>query len=99
MRFFKKIEIVLIASFTILLKYAVSTLLLLNYFYPYISTHKTLWPNCQDKQLLTYGTFKNAGSKSVRGRFHGCGTFKGSKLVRGRFHGCGTLTSKEALDT
>ena len=38
--FLKKIEIVLIASVTILLNYVVSTLLLSNYFYPF-STHKT----------------------------------------------------------
>ena len=31
-----------------LLNYAVSALLLSNYFYP-ISTHKILWPNRQDK--------------------------------------------------
>ena len=47
--FLKKIEIVLIASFTVLLNYAVSTLPLSNYFYPSISTHKALWSNRQDK--------------------------------------------------
>ena len=26
----------------------------------------------QDKQILTHGTFKNTGSKPVRGRYHGC---------------------------
>ena len=81
--FLKKIEILLIAPFTMLLNYVVSTLSLLNYFYPSISTHKTLWPTCQNKQLLTHGIFKNAGLKPVRGRFHGCGT----------------LTSKDALGT
>ena len=64
------------------MNYAVSTLPLSNYFYPSISTHKNLWPNCQDKQL-THAIFKYAGSKAVRGRFHGCGT----------------LTLKEALGT
>ena len=64
------------------MNYAVSALPLSNYFYPSISTHKNLWPNCQDKQL-THVTFKNAGSKPLRGRFHGCGT----------------LTLKEALGT
>ena len=40
--------------------------------YPSISTNKTLWPNRQGgKRLLTHGTIKNAGSKPVRGRFHG----------------------------
>ena len=81
--FLKKAEIVLIVSFTILMNYAVSTLPLSNYFYPYISSHKTLWPDCQDKGLLIPRTFKNAGSK----------------LVRGRFHSCRTLTLKEPLDT
>ena len=80
--FLKKTEIVLITSFTILLNYAVSTLPLSNPFYPSIITHKTLWPNCQDRPLLTHGTFKNAGSKPVRGRFHGCGTLT-SKVVLG----------------
>ena len=81
--FLKKNEFVFIASFTILLNYAISTLPLSNYFYPSISTYKTLWPNYQDKRLLAHETFKNAGSKPVRGKFHGCGT----------------LTSKEALGT
>ena len=80
--FLKKIEIVLITSFTILLNYTVSTLPLSNHFYPSIITHKTQWPNRQDRPLLTYGTFKNAGSKPVRGRFHGCGTLT-SKVVLG----------------
>ena len=97
--FFKKTELILITSFTILLNYAVSTLQLSNYFYPSISTNKTLWPNHQDKQLLPHGTFKNTGSKMVRGMFHGWGTIAGSKPVRGRFHSFGTLTSKEALGT
>ena len=79
--FLKKIEIVMITSFTILLNYAVSTLLLSNYFYPSISTHKTLRHNRRDKRLLMHGTFKNAGSKPVRCRFHGCGTLAGSKPV------------------
>ena len=61
----------------------VLTLPLLNYFYLFVSAHKALWPNRQDKRLPTYGTFKNAGSKPARDRFHGCGT----------------LTSKEALGT
>ena len=81
--FLKKVEIVLITSFTILLNYEVSTLPLSNHFYPSIITHKTLWPNRQDRRLLTHGTFKNASLKQVRGRLHGCGT----------------LTSKEALGT
>ena len=67
--FLEKIEIVLITPFTIVLNYAVSTLPLSNYFYPSISTPKTLWSNLQDKRLLTHGDFKNAGSKSVRCRF------------------------------
>ena len=57
---------------------AIIKLLLLIYQYL-----RDLWPNCQDKQLLTHGTFKNAGSKPVRGSFHDCGI----------------LTSKEALGT
>ena len=65
---------VLITSVTILLNYAVSTLLLTNYFYPSISTPKTLWPNHQAKLLLTHGIFENEGWKPVRGGFHGCGT-------------------------
>ena len=73
----------MIISFTILLNYAVATLQLLDYFYPSISTHKTLWPNCQEKRLLTHRTFKKAGLKPVRGFFHGYGT----------------LTSKEDLAT
>ena len=52
------------------------TLLLSNYFY-LLSVLTGL------KRLLVHGTFKNAGSKPVRGRFHGCGT----------------LTWKEALGT
>ena len=55
------------------------TLLLLNYFYLFTSTHKTLWPNHQDKWLLTHETFKNSGSKPVRGRFHGWGTLTSQK--------------------
>ena len=47
------------------------------------SSHKTLWPTRQHKQLLLYGIFKNAGSKPARSRFHDCET----------------LTSKEVLDT
>ena len=39
---------------------------LYNKIYSSISTHKTLWPNRQDKRLLTHETHKNAGSKSVR---------------------------------
>ena len=58
-----------------------------------------LWPNRQDKRLLIRGTLKNASSKPVRGKSHGCGTLTGSKPVRGRFHGSGMLTTKEALDT
>ena len=81
--FLKKAEIVLLVSFTILLNYAVSTLPLSNYFYPYISSHKTLWPDRQDKGLLIPRTFKNAGSKPVRNRFHSWWT----------------LTLKELLDT
>ena len=96
--FLKKTEVVLITSFTVLLKYAVSTLPLSIYFYPSISTHKTLWLDRQDKQLLTHGTFKNACSKPVRGRFHGCGILAGSNSARGKFHGYGTLTSKKVLD-
>ena len=65
----------------------------------FISTQRTLWPIRQDKRLSTHGTFKNAGLKSVRDRFHGCRTLAGSKPMRSRFHGCGTFTSKEALDT
>ena len=61
----------------------VLTLLLLHYFYLFVSAHKTLWPNRQDKRLPTHGAFKNAGSKPARGRFYGCGT----------------LTLKEALGT
>ena len=68
----KKIEIVLITSFTILLK--ICGFWLCNYFYLFSSIHKTLWPNCQNKWLIPHGTFKNAGSKPVRGRFRGCGT-------------------------
>ena len=83
LHFLKKEGIALITSFTILLHYAVSVLPLSNYFYPSISTHKTLWPNRQDQLLLTHGNFENAGWKPVRGRFHGCGT----------------LTLKEVLDT
>ena len=59
------------------------TLLLSNYFYLFSSIHKTLLLNCQNKWLIPHGTFKNAGSKPVRGRFRGCGT----------------LTSKEVLGT
>ena len=87
-RFLKKIEIVLITSFTILQNYAVLTLPLLNFFCPSISIQKTLWPDRQDKRLLIPRTFKNAGSKPVRSRFHDCGTFASSKPVRGRFHSC-----------
>ena len=57
--------------------------LLSNYFYLFISAHKSLWPNHQDKLLSLHEMFKDAGSKTVRGRLHGCGT----------------LTSKEALGT
>ena len=65
----------------------------------YLLVLTRLWPNRQDKRLQICGTLKNAGSKPVRGKSHGCGTPTGSKPVRGRFHGCGTLTTKEALDT
>ena len=47
--------------------YLYLTSLLSNYFYLFISIHKALWPNCQGKQLPTYGTSKNAGSKPARG--------------------------------
>ena len=47
--------------------YLYLTLLLSNYFYLFISIHTDLWPNRQDKQLLTYGTSKNVGSKPRRG--------------------------------
>ena len=42
LRFLKKFEIVLITSFTTVLNYAVLTLPLSNYFYLFLSTHKTL---------------------------------------------------------
>ena len=48
-------------------------LLLSKYFYLVISTHKTLWPNRHKKQLLAHGSFKNSGSKPVRGMFHDYG--------------------------
>ena len=83
LHFLKKIKIVLITSFIILLYYAVSTLPLSNDFSLSMGIHKTLWPDRQDKRQVTYETFKNASSKPVRDRFHGCGT----------------LTSKEALGT
>ena len=69
----KKIEVVLIAYYT--------TELCSIYFA--VITHKTLLPIHQDKRLSAHWTFKNAGSKPVRGRFHSRAT----------------LTSKEALDT
>ena len=47
--------------------YLYLTLLLSNYFYLFISIHKALWPNRQDKRLLTYEISKNIGSKPVRG--------------------------------
>ena len=50
------------------------TLLLSNYFYLFISSRKTLWAYLQDRWLLTYGTFKNAGSKPGRSRFYHGGT-------------------------
>ena len=37
--------------------YLYLTSLLSNYFYLFISIHKTLWPNRQDKRLLTYRNF------------------------------------------
>ena len=70
----KKIEIVVITSFIILLNYTVMTFLLSNYFHLFISTHKIPWPNRPDKQLPTHWSFKNAILKPVRGRFHGWGT-------------------------
>ena len=57
--------------------------LLSSCFYLFISAHKSLWPNRQGRLLSLHETFKNAGSKTVRGRLHGCGI----------------LTSKEALGT
>ena len=77
LHFLTKEGIALITSFTILLNYAVSILQLWKYFYPSISTHKTLWPTRQDQLLLTHGNFENAGWKPVRGRFHGCATLTG----------------------
>ena len=47
--------------------YLYLTLLLSNYFYLFISIHKALWTNRQDKRPLTYETSKNVGSKPVRG--------------------------------
>ena len=47
--------------------YLYLTSLLSNYFYLFISIHKALWPNRQDKRLLTYETANNAGSKPARG--------------------------------
>ena len=81
--FLKKIETVLIISFTILLKIfdfwlcyyyqiactCLSLLARLVYHYSYYS-----WPNRQDKRLLTHATFENTGSTPMRGRFHGCWT-------------------------
>ena len=57
--------------------------LLSNCFCLFISAHKSPWPNRQDRLLSLHETFKNAGSKTVRGRLHGCGI----------------VTSKEALGT
>ena len=57
------------------------TLLLLNYFYLFISRRKTLWPSRQDKRLLRHGTFKKVGSEPVRGRFHGRGTLTSQKVL------------------
>ena len=47
--------------------YLYLTSLLSNYFYLFISIDKALWPNRQGKQLLTYETSKNVGSKPTRG--------------------------------
>ena len=47
--------------------YLYLTSVLSNYFYLFISIHKDLWSNRQDKRLLTYGTSKNLGSKPARG--------------------------------
>ena len=95
------IKIVLIASFTILLNYAVSTLLLSNYCYTSIhlciNTHKTVWHDCQDKRLLTHRTFNDASLKPVGSRFHDCGTLIVSKPVGGRFHGCGILVGSKTV--
>ena len=57
------------------------TLLLLNYFYLFISRRKALWPNRQEKRLLTHATFKKAVSEPVRGRFHGRGTLTSQKVL------------------
>ena len=43
------------------------TSLLSNDFYLFISIQKTLWPNRQDKRLLTCGNSKNVCSKPARG--------------------------------
>ena len=48
--------------------YLYLTLLFSSYFYLFIRIHKTLWPNRQDKRLLSYKTFKNAGSKPARSK-------------------------------
>ena len=40
----------------------------------HLSVFTKLYGDRQEKQLLTHRTFKNVGSKPLRGRFHGCGT-------------------------
>ena len=59
------ISVKLLIIFTFFYLYL--TLLLSNYFYLFISICKALWPNRQDKQLLTYETLKNVGLKPARG--------------------------------
>ena len=46
--------------------YLYLNLLLPNYFYLFITIHKTLWPNLQEKRLLTYKTSKNDDKESPR---------------------------------
>ena len=76
-----------------LVNYAVSTLLLSNYFYP-ISIHKTLWPNRHDKWHV--GLLR----MQVRNQWEaGSMVVEPSQVLNQWEAGCGTLTSKEALDT
>ena len=46
--------------------YLYLNLLLPNYFYLFITIHEALWPNLQEKRLLTYKTSKNDDKESSR---------------------------------
>ena len=73
----RKVVIILIFDLWLLISVAAAdyfcvfylylTFLLSNYFYLFISIYQALWPNLQDKRLLTYGASKNVGPKPVRG--------------------------------